>query len=68
MENTYSVRPDEQAVLELSSVLENAPYLLSEGEGMPYADIRNMSDCKCKSTRSSSPCRATSVEYEVNSK
>lgn len=67
MENIYQVTREEGVVLEMSSVLEDAVYLLSEGRGMPSVDVRNMGNCTCRSTTCTSPCRATSVEYKVDS-
>lgn len=67
MENMYHVTREEGVVLEMSSVLEDAVYLLSEDRGMPSVDVRSMGNCTCRSSRSTSPCRATSVEYRVDS-
>jgi len=66
MVNEYQISSDLNAVLEMSSVLEDAPYLL--GEGMPYVEVRNMGGSSCKSSNSSSsPCRASSIESVIDS-
>ena len=64
----YHATREEGAILEMSSVLEDVVGLLSEDRGMPYADVKNIGNsCKCRSTTCTSPCRATSVEYKVDS-
>lgn len=67
MENMYHVTREEGFVLEMSSVLEDAVYILSEDRGMPSVDVRSMGNSTCRSSKSTSPCRATSVEYRVDS-
>jgi hypothetical protein len=67
MVKSYEISLDQRAVLDMSSVLEDAAYLLTEG--MPYVEVKNMGSSNCKSSNSSSsPCRATGIEHTVESK
>lgn len=59
----------EQEILEISSVLENAPYLLNEGEKLRYvgAGKSKSGTCNCASSKSSGgTCRALSLENSVS--
>lgn len=59
----------EQEILEISSVLENAPYLLNEGEKLSYvgAGKSKSGTCNCASSKSSGgTCRALSLENSVS--
>ena len=50
-----------------SSVIEDAAYVISaDSERMNYSIAQMGDGCKCKSSSSSSPCRASSIEFKVN--
>jgi len=49
-----------------SSIIEDAVYVVaSESERMNYSVAKMGNGCKCKSSSSSSPCRASSLEFKV---
>jgi len=69
MERTYQPTREQQDYLEISSFLENAPYLLNEGESLTYvgAGKSKSGTCNCASSNSSGgTCRAISLENSVS--
>ena len=40
MERAYKPTSEQEDILEISSVLENAPYLLNEGEKLTYVETQ----------------------------
>jgi len=67
MERTYQPNRGQQDYLEISSVLENAPYLLSEGVDLTYVGAGKSGTCNCASSKSSGgTCRALSLENSVS--
>lgn len=68
MEKVYQPAREHE-ILEISSVLENAPYLLNEGEKLSYvgAGKSKSGTCNCASSKSSGgTCRALSLENSVS--
>ncbi|HLC78176.1 MAG TPA: hypothetical protein VJH92_03570 [Candidatus Nanoarchaeia archaeon] len=69
MERAYKPTSEQEDILEISSVLENAPYLLNEGEKLTYvgAGKSKSGTCNCASSKSSGgTCRALSLENSVS--
>jgi len=69
MEKTYQLTNEQKDILEMSSVLENAPYLLCKGEKLTYvgAGKSKSGTCNCASSNSSGgTCRALSLENSVS--
>ncbi len=69
MERAHQLTREQQDYLEISSVLENAPYLLNEGESLTYVGVGKSKSgtCNCASSRSSGgTCRALSLENSVS--
>ncbi len=49
-----------------SSVIEDAAYVINaDSERMNYSTTQMGNGCKCKSSSSSSPCRASSLDFKV---
>lgn len=67
MEPKYHKLDMEQSeLLSKSSVIEDAAYVVSaDSERMNYSLAKMGNGCKCKSSSSSSPCRASSIEFKV---
>jgi len=67
MERAYKPTSEQEDILEISSVLENAPYLLNEGEKYVGAGKSKSGTCNCASSKSSGgTCRALSLENSVS--
>lgn len=69
MEKVYRPTREQRNLLEISSVLENAPYLLDQGERLTYTGSgRSKSGtCNCASSRSAGgTCRALNLENSVS--
>ena len=67
MERTYRPTSEQVDILDMSSVLENAPYLLNEGEKLTYVGAGKSGTCNCASSNSSGgTCRALSLETSVS--
>jgi N-acetylmuramic acid 6-phosphate (MurNAc-6-P) etherase len=67
MEKVYHPTREQQDYLEISSVLENAPYLLNEGRSLSYVGAGKSGTCNCASSKSSGgTCRALSLENSVS--
>lgn len=63
MEKAYQPTEKQREVMELSSVIENAPYLLADGRNLGYIGMGKSSTCNCSSSQSSGgTCRALSLE------
>ena len=57
-----------EEILQLSSVIEDAPYILTEGSNSLSCSVVGIGDsCKSRSSKSSSPCRASSLESKSKS-
>jgi hypothetical protein len=72
MEKDYKhFSAEEIDILELSPILEHAPYLLQEAQELTYMTRGNSKSgtCQCASSRSSGgTCRALSLDSRVISK
>ncbi|PJC45159.1 hypothetical protein CO037_02990 [Candidatus Pacearchaeota archaeon CG_4_9_14_0_2_um_filter_30_8] len=52
-------------LLSKSSVIEDAAYVIdADSERMNYSTVQMGNGCKCKSSSSTSPCRASSLEFK----
>jgi len=50
-----------------SSIIEDVAYVVdADSERMNYSIAQAGNGCKCKSSSSSSPCRASSLEFKVD--
>lgn len=67
MKKAYQPTSEQKDILEISSVLENAPYLLCEEERLTYVGAGKSGTCNCASSNSSGgTCRALSLETSVS--
>ena len=69
MERAYQSAREQEDILKISSVLENAPYILNKGERLNYVGTGKSKSgtCTCSSSRSSGgTCRALSLENSVS--
>ena len=67
MERAYQPTREQKDILEISSVLENAPYLLNEEKVLTYVGTGKSGTCNCASSNSSGgTCRALSLEHSVS--
>ena len=70
MKNKYhKLSKSSEEILQLSSVIEDAPYILTEGDNTLSSSVGYMGDsCKSRSSQSkSSPCKASSLESKSES-
>jgi len=69
MTNKYhKLNKNSEEILHLSSIIEDAPYILTEGNNSISYPVGYMGDsCKCRSSKSTSPCRASSLESKSKS-
>lgn len=67
METKYhKLDMEQKELLYKSSVIEDAAYVIDAGmERMNYSVAQMGNGCKCKSSSSTSPCRASSLEFKV---
>jgi hypothetical protein len=57
----------QREILDLSSVLENAPYLLTDEEDLTYVGKGKSGTCQCSSSKSSGgTCRAISLKKSAS--
>ena len=64
---TYRLSREQEDILEISSALENAPYLLGGGQSLTYVGSGKSGTCNCASSNSSGgTCRALSLETSVS--
>lgn len=67
MRRIYQPSREQKDILEISSVLENAPYLLIKEEKLTYVGAGKSGTCNCASSNSSGgTCRALSLENSVS--
>lgn len=69
MERTYNPTREQEDLLEISSVLENAPYLFNQGSTLKYMGKGKSKSgtCNCASSKSKGgTCRALSLENSVS--
>ena len=66
MEKYHKLDMGQEELLNNSSVIEDAAYVVSaDSERMNYSVAQMGNGCKCKSSASGSPCRASSIEFKV---
>jgi len=53
MEN--QIRLDKEAIIECSSIIENAPYVVSETDGRKYGDMYSLKCASCQSQNCAGP-------------
>ena len=54
-------------LLQNSSVIEDIAYVIdADSERLNYSTAQMGNGCKCKSSSSQSPCRASSLEFKVD--
>ena len=62
-EEYHKLDKNYEELLNLSPVIEDAPYILTEGNDSLSFSVQNMGNsCRCRSSSSTSPCRASSLE------